>query len=476
MTFSQLLIILRARWVLMISIFLGVVGFALIVTLLMPKQYTASASVVIDVKSPDPIVGMVLPGMMAPGYIATQLDVLQSDRVTKGAIRALKLDDNPTLRAQWQSASGGEGSFESWLAELIQRGLEVRPSRESSAITVAYTAADPNFASAMANAYVRSYIETTLELRIEPAKQYSSLFGSQAKLARDRLEAAQSSLSAYQRDRGLIIASDERLDVETSRLNELSSQLVALQAFAAESASRKNTAGANSPEVLNNPVVAGLKADLSRQEARFKELNSRFGAAHPQVVELQASINELRSRIDSEVGRVTSSVGINNTVNQSREAQVRAALEQQRQKVLKLKEQRDEAAVLMRDVESAQRSYESITSRLNLSNVESQSNQTNVSVLKEAGPPSRPSSPRTVLNMILAILVGGMLAIAVALIAELRDRRLRTEFDVVDGLDVPLLGVMPDANSVATTQRLSLKRKLPLLANRGLPELTGPGA
>jgi polysaccharide biosynthesis transport protein len=476
MTFSQFLIILRARWVLMVSIFVGVVGLALVVSFLTPKQYTASASVVIDVKSPDPIMGMVLPGMIQPGYIATQLDILQSERVTRGAIRALKLDENPTLRDQWQKSSDGQGSYQVWLSELIQRGIDIKPSRESSAITIAYTAADPNFAAAMANAYVRSYIETTLELRVEPAKQYSALFGMQAKQARDRLEAAQSRLSAYQRDRGLIIANDERMDVETARLNELSSQLVALQAFAAESASRKSTAGANSPEVLNNPVVAGLKSDLSRQEAKFKELSSRFGAAHPQVQELQANISELRSRIDAEISRVTSSVGINNTVTQSREAQVRMALDQQRQKVLKLKEQRDEAAVLMRDVESAQRSFESITSRLNLSNVESQSNQTNVSVLKEAGAPSHPSAPRTVLNLITATLVGAMLAIASALIAELRDRRLRTEFDVVEGLEVPLLGVMPEGNTGAPKQSISLTRKIPMLAKRGLPELTGPGA
>jgi succinoglycan biosynthesis transport protein ExoP len=477
MTFSQFLIILRARWVLMVSIFLGVVLLVLAISLLLPKRYTASASVVIDVKSPDPMVGMVLPGMMQPGYIATQLDVLQSERVTLGAIRALRLEDNQALRQQWQETTNGVGSYGSWLADLLQRGIDIKPSRESSVINISYSAADPNFAAALANAYVRSYIETTLELRVEPAKQYSTLFGSQAKLARDRLEAAQGRLSAYQKERGLIIATDERLDVETARLGELSSQLVALQAFAVESASRKSTAGANSQEVLNNPVVAGLKSDLSRQEARLKELSARYGPAFPQVQELQANITELRTRIDAEVGRVTSSFGINNTVNQSRESQLRAALEQQRQKLLKLKEQRDEAAVLLRDVESAQRAYETITSRFNQASVESQSNQTNVSVLKEASAPSQPSAPRTFLNMILAVLVGSMLALASALMAELRDRRMRSEFDVVEGLELPLLGVMPDAKTGPAKSLLSFARKTPqLAANRGLPELTGPGA
>lgn len=476
MTFSQFLIILRARWVLMVGVFVSVVAIAFVASIMTTKQYTATAAVVIDVKSPDPLVGMVLPGMIQPGYIATQLDIIQSERVAKGAIKSLRLDENAALREQWRDVTDGVGNFDSWLAELLQRGVEIKPSRESSAITISYTAADPNFAAALANAYVRSYIDTTLELRVEPAKQYSALFGAQAKLARDRLETAQSRLSAYQKERGLIIATDERLDVETARLNELSSQLVALQAYAVESASRKSTAGANSQEVLNNPVVAGLKSDLSRQEARLKELNSRYGPAYPQVQELQANINELKTRIDSEVSRVTSSFGINNTVNQSREAQVRVALEQQRQKLLKLKEQRDEAAVLLRDVESAQRAFETITSRFNQASVESQSNQTNVSVLKEAAAPSQPSSPRTVLNVIVSVLVGGMLALALALIAELRDRRLRSEFDVVEGLEVPLLGVLPKSGVTSSKSLSSLMKKTPLLPNRGLPELTGPSA
>lgn len=475
MTFSQFLIILRARWSLMAIIFSTIVALTLAYSFFKTKTYTATAQVVIDVKSPDPMVGMVLPGMMTPGYIATQLDVLTSERVARRVIKILRLDESDVLRQQWREQADGVGSFDAWLADLLQKGLEVKPARESSALQVAYAGNDPTFAAALANAFVRAYIETTLELRVEPARQYSNLFGAQAKAARDRLEVAQNRLSTYQKDRGMIIASDERLDVENARLAELSSQLVTIQAYAAESSSRKVNAGANSPEVMNNMVVAGIKSDLSRQEARLKELNSRYGAAHPQVQELQANINELRAKMDNEISRVSSSVSISNKVNQSRESQVRAELESQRQKLLKLKEQRDEAAVLQRDVESAQRAYEAITARLNQSSIESQSTQTNVSVLKEASPPAQPSSPRIFLNTLLAVLAGGTLAIVSALILELRDRRLRTEFDVIEGLDVPMLGVLPEANP-SVKRLLGFKRKLPLLPNRGLAELTGPGA
>jgi polysaccharide biosynthesis transport protein len=477
MSFSQFLTILRARWVLVCAIFFGIVGLTLLVSLILPKKYAASAAVVIDVKSPDPIAGMVLPGMMAPGYIATQLDVLQSERVIRRAMSKLGIQQSQELRDDWQAATQGQGDFESWMANLILTGVEIKPSRESSVINVAYVARDPRFSAAMVNAIVDSYIETVLELRVEPAKQYSALFAGQAKAARDRLEAAQAALSAYQQEKGLL-ASDERMDVETARLNDLSSQLVALQAASADSSSRANNTSSNSAEVLNSQVVATLKAELSRQEARSKELSARFGNEHPQVLEQRASMEELRARIEAEIIRVKSSVGINNIVNQARESQIRKALEQQRQKLFRLKEQRDGASVLLRDVESAQRAYETIMARQNQSTVESQSTQTNVSVLKRAYPPSTPSSPKTLLNLIMAILVGGMAAIGTALLVEIRHRKIRTEEDVTEGLELPLLGVMPESSLKLKDETMAagLVKKSALLTQRPVQRLGAPGA
>lgn len=470
---SQLLIIFKARWRIMLAVFLAVVLTVLAGILLMPKKYTASASVLVDVKSPDPIAGMVFPAMLAPGYMATQMDLIQSERVARGAVRALRLTENTAMREQWQETTKGVGSFEAWLAGLLQAGLEVRPSRESSVIAFSYEAVDPNFAAAIANAFVQSYINTTLELRIEPARQYGALFETQAKLARDRLEAAQNRLSAYQQEKG-IIATDERLDVESARLNELSSQLVSVQTMSAEASSRKAKSNSSSQEVLNNPVVSSLKAEMSRQEARLKELNSRLGSAHPQVIEAQASIGELRERIAAEASRVNTSMAINSAVSQQRESQIREALEQQREKVLKMKEQRDEASVLLRDVESAQRTYENINARLSQVAIEGQSTQTNVSIIKQAMPPTQPSSPRIMVNMVLAVLAGGMLAVIVGLLLEIRDRRLRTDFDVTELLELPVLGSIPSRNKPEPRALPWRKKTVTDTESRTLPELTAP--
>lgn len=445
MTFSQFITILKARWVAALSMLLLTVATTLVASLLLPRQYTANAAVVLDVKSPDPILGVILGGGMMPGYMATQVDIVNSDRVARRVVRELKLTDNAQLRQDWMDDTQGRGNFEAWVAALLQKQVDVKPSRESNVINIGYKAPDPRFAAALANTYAKAYIDTSIELRVDPAKQYNTFFDARAKELRTALEQAQAKLSDYQRERGILV-SDERLDIETQRLNELNSQLVALQALSAESTSRSaqaRTSADQLQDVINNPVIAGLRADQSRQEARLQELSARLGDAHPQVQELKANIGSLKQRIDTETRRVSSSVGINNTINKSREAEIRGSLEAQRGKVAKMKEQRDEAAVLIKDVEAAQRAFDAVAQRLTQSSLESQSSQTNISVLTPATEPAEHSSPKILLNTLLAIFLGTLLAVGFALLRELMDRRVRSLEDLTEVLGVPVLGSLP---------------------------------
>ncbi len=469
MTFGQFLSILRARWLVASLLFVAVVVTVLVVNLLLPKQYKATASVLVDSK-PDPVT--VAYGGQSPGFMATQVDIIQSDRVAQRVVRNLKLNENPQVRKQWQDEAKGEGSIESWLGTVFQRNMDVQPSRESTVIYVSYKAPDPRFAAALANAFVQAYVDTSLELRVDPARQYSTFFETRSKEAREALEKAQSKLSSFQKDKG-IIANDERLDIENSRLNELSSQLTALQAMAAESGSRLTQAqgaqGDRMQEVLNNGLVLGLKSDLSRSEARLQELSTRYGDNHPQVQENKATVAELRSRLDAEIRKVTSGVGLTNTITRQRESDVRGSLEAQRAKVLRLKAVRDEGQVMMRDVENAQRSYDAVLQRYTQTSLESQTKQSNVNMLTEAVPPLTPATPRVVLNTLLATLAGALLAIGAAMLLEMRDRRVRNVADVVAALDLPVLVSLPKPGS-----RLVLGNKRSVMYQRLLAPLPQP--
>jgi len=445
MNFTQIFSILKARW-LVGALVLGATLLAtLVISLILPKQYLATASVVVDVK-PDPISAMAYGSMVSPGFIATQVDIIQSERVAQRVVRNLKLTENPQIREQWKEATGGQGSLDAWIADSFQKYMDVKPSRESNVLSISYRAPDARFAAGLANAFVQAYVETSLELRVDPAREYSNFFDMRAKEGREAVEKAQNKLSAFQSEKG-ITAADERLDIENTRLNELSSQLVALQALASESSSRLSQAQSGSAdkmqEVFNSPVVAGMKADVSRQEARLQEFNVKLGESHPQVVELKANLNELRDRLNLEVKRISGGVSVSYNINKQREAQVRSELAAQRAKVLQMKAVRDEGAVLVRDLENAQRAYDAITARRNQSSLESQTTQSSVNVLSQAVAPVLPASPKLVLNLVLSLFVGSMLALGTVMVMEMRDRRVRSQEDVSTLLGLPVIGVLP---------------------------------
>jgi succinoglycan biosynthesis transport protein ExoP len=466
MTFSQFLSILRARWWILVLVLGLTVATTVAVSLLLPKQYKAMASVVIDFK-PDPVSAVMYGGLASPAFMATQVDIITSDRVAQRVVRNLKLNENPQIRQQWQDDTEGKGTIEGWLAATFQKQMDVVPSRESSVITVSYKSQDPRFAAGLANAFVQAYIDTALELRTDPARLYSTFFENRSKEARDSLEKAQARLSTFQKENG-IIASDERLDVENSRLNELSSQLTALQAISAESASRQTQAqgaqGDRMAEVLNNGIVGQLKADINRGEARMQELTTRLGDNHPQVVESRASLAELRSRLEQETKKVTGGVAVSNTINRQRESDVRRSLEEQRGKVLKMKAVRDQGTVIMQDVGNAQRAYDAILQRFTQTSLEGQATQSNVNVLTQATPPVEHSSPLLLLNTLLSVFLGGLLAVGVVMLLEMRNRKVRSVDDAVAALGLPVIGVMPKPGAKFHGGRAAISMQQRLMA------------
>lgn len=457
MTFGQFLSVLRARWWVLVLILVLTVGTTVGVSMVLPKQYLAAASVVVDFK-PDPISAAVYGGMPSPAVMATQVDIINSERVARRVVTNSGLANNPDVRQQWLDA-GGEGTVEQFLIDGFKKSLDVQPSRESSVISIGFKAPDPRFAAGLANAFTQAYMQTSLELRVNPARQYAGFFDTKGKELREALEKAQAKHSAFQKANG-IFATDERLDIETARLNELSSQLVMMQALAAESRSRRaqaNLSADRMQEVLNNPLIGGLKADISRGEARLQELGARLGDAHPQVVEAKANLASLRARVETEIKRVTGSVGVTSNVNNQREADVRASLEAQRAKVLRMKAVRDEGLVLQRDVENAQRAYDAVQTRLTQTSLEGDTTQGNVHVLTQASPPVEHASPKLLLNTALAVFLGTLLAVGTALLLELMDRRVRSADDIVAALDLPVIGVLlaPGSKSMLGRKRIS---------------------
>ena len=330
----------------------------------------------------------------------------------------------------------------------MQKQLDVKPSRESNVISINYTGTDPEFAATVANAFAQAYIDVNLDLRVAPARQYASFFDEQTKSARDKLEKAQQALSDYQQKNG-ITSTDERLDFETAKLNETSSQLTGIQGQTTDSQSKRAAGKADTiAEVMQSPLINGLKADIARLEAKLNDSKGNLGANHPQIQRSESELATLRAQLDAETRKITSSIETSYQVSKQREAQLQGALAAQKARVLLLNKQRDELNVLRRDIESAQRAFEIVSQRASQTNIESQTNQTNIAVLNPAVAPPDPSKPRVLLNTLASIFLGGMLGVGLALVLELMNRKIRSTEDLVEALELPVLGTISSASGM----------------------------
>lgn len=437
----QFLLILKARKKLIILTLIISVAVVTLFSMLLPKAYTARASLVVNVQGGDPVTGEAMPNQLIPGYLATQVDIVGSHNVALKVVDDLKLAQQPGLQQQYKKEARGKIPIRDWLADSLVGNLNVHPSQESNVIYVAYKSDNPQTAARMANAFVSAYIQTNLDLKTQPARQTAAWYNAQLGELRKNLEKSQLKLSSYQQSKG-IVSLDNKLDIESTKLAELSSQLVAAQGQTYDSLSVQRNASNASAGVMNNPVVQSLKTELARSETNLSKLAEREGKNYPEYQRAAAETNTLREKLAKEISNTQQSMNSNLAVSRQREGDLRAAVAAQKAKVLALNAERDAAGVMAREVDSAQKAYDQALQRFTQTRLEGHAGQTEVSVLSNAVAPLFPSTPNVRLNVTLAVLVGILLGIGFALLKEMLDRRVRSEYDLVAFLGVPVLGVL----------------------------------
>jgi succinoglycan biosynthesis transport protein ExoP len=422
--------------------------------MLLPDRYRATASVVIDNRRMNHVLseGHVLPGapmvatQSAGTLVATQFNIVGSERVARQVVTDMNLTNDAEFRRKWLDKTNGEINAHSWIADRLLRNLVVtRASPESAVLHIIYTDENPEKAAAIANSFANAYLTVMLGLSVSPTRLSARFFEDRVKSTRDHLNTARTALAAYERDNG-IVNSDERLDIETAQLNELTSALTAARSRRIDTRARRDQVAGNptsSPEVLQNSVVQGLTAEVARGEARLKELSHNLGPNHPVYRANEMQVAELRTKLSEASRRAALSASNVERAGAQSEGDLVTAMKAQRGRVLELKHIRNELTVLQRDVDSAQRTYDLALQRLSQSTQESESLQNDASLLTPASVPFESSYPRPYLTLPLAAIVGLLAGILVALVLEYRLPRIYGARDLAAAFGLPILADIP---------------------------------
>lgn len=441
MTMPQLLLILYHRRKIVIVLTLAVMGLAMAIALLMPKTYKAGATIMLNYKGVDTLTGNATPGQAGAAYlsthIATQMELLKSPALAQRVAAQLKLGARADVRKLYDLPDGAAltpRKAEAMLAGKLKVNVEVKPSRDTSVLNVTFSSRDAGLAAQVANAYVAAYQKFIVEIDSAPSQAADGYFKDKLVFAKEALQAAIDRKMQFQ-DEHAILNADGQMDVENIRLRELSTQLVTAQAQLMEANSRRsqvrNAIAAESPDVTANALIQNLKSELSKAEVKARALALRYARDHPVALAAAAEIRALKTELRQQIAVASNALANNANILQRRERELNKAVIEQKSRIVELNRSEALLSMLKKEVETAQRLYDAVSTRLAQTTLESSFDHSDVTLLTAAVKPTQAASPPLLAIFVLSAFFGLFVGVGTALACEFGKRRVRSERDLL---------------------------------------------
>ena len=458
----------KRRWT-VLSILLVTFTVSLIATLKQKPIYRAEALLEIEKENANiPTVQELFQlENVSDNYLETQYKVLQSETLARRVIDQLHLDqdaefnppkDNwlfPNAHAATRDAGAIDADTEQTVLRKFKDRLSVDPVRRSRLVQISFESQDPNVAADAVNALSTNYIQENLESRWQAAQKASEWLSKQLESFKAKLEKSEDDLQGYAQQNGLVFLQTEKGDTENivnERLRELQDELTKAQAerYAKESIYRLTEGGDYSalPGVVDNKLMQDLTTRLSELEREKAALTAIFTSDYPKVKEVQSQVDEVQKRLDAERQRAEQGIVDDYMAAVRREDLVREAFEQQQSQANLVAGRAVQYNILKREVDTNKQLYEGLLQRLKEAGVSAGMNASNIRVVDEAVPPTRPVRPRPFLNLSLAVLLGLACGTGVAFLQEHLDNTLKNSDDIERVLRVPALALIPSRESL----------------------------
>ena len=230
--------------------------------LLPPKQYTAETSLIVEMRI-DPALGALAPALAAPSYMATQVEILKSERVASRAVKMLGVERSAAAVAQWREATEGEDPARAlFRRRAAARALGRARPRQQHHQPQLHRARTRSSRRRRRTPSRRPTMDVSVELRVAPARQSATFLDEQSKALRANLEEAQARMSKFQQNKGIVVTRRAARPGERALQHAASSQL----AIGAGRAGRDRRRGSATPAAETSPDILQSGADAVAEE------------------------------------------------------------------------------------------------------------------------------------------------------------------------------------------------------------------
>ena len=457
----DILAILRRQWKVMALTVLVVAGATAAYCEFATPWYTATATVLIDSRSPQLLNGQQIeqdPDALNSAkydYYQTQFTLLVSPTLSARVIDQLGLAHDPRFVPPGPPSTplppGADPTV--LLVQQYLRLLTVLPVRGTRLVTVSFTSRDPQLATQVANTHVSLFLRRGVERVDQSMEQIRTFLQTKLRDLQDRLQGAETKLIKYQSAHKLLPV-DLTQGVANERFTDLSRRLTASEADKItldaqyELILRHDYDGL--PAVLASPLIQKLREDMNKLEVDYALMAKKFRPTYPPLAQLAGQLETARALLRHETEKVVAGVEANHLAAAQTVRDLRRTLSAERRVLLEHKDTEGELLRLTRDVETTRALHDNVLARVKELDVAGGADSSNMSVAEAAVAPVWPSSPATKLALLLGLATGLVLGTGIAFLRDSWQRTVRDVQDVrlVTGLET--LAIIPDFKAVSS--------------------------
>lgn len=459
---SGLVLFLRRRWKLIVSTAIIVAILTALVLLQTTPRYSAVASVAVQTQRTQVVdIKDVMSGLSPDqATMETQASILRSSRLTGMMIDKLHLDQEAEFNPQVAKSARGFSLFDpaGWfeaptprgaalspaqqaasqarVIERVTRALDIRPAAKSYVLSITATASRPQLAVQMADTLADLYITDGIAAKYEATRKASNYLQQRVDELRAQTVATDHAAEGYRAQAGLI-GSEQGSTVAGQQLSEINTQLVTARAERAakeaqlQQIQRLRQGGGDggieaSAAILDSALIQRLREQESEVVRKLGELRATYGERHPKIINAEAELRDLRSKIGDEVSKVAASTANELAIARARENTLAGSLARVESQVsagngasVKLRE-------LQRESDANRSIYEVFLNRLKETNQQAELQQADARIVSTAELPLSPSFPKTGPTLAAALLLGLLGGVVLAYALERLDNTVRS--------------------------------------------------
>lgn len=459
-TLHDIWMAVKRRRGLIISVTLGAMTLALLISFKIPPVYEASTDV--RIKQSKGLADSLLANLPASSSfdsnkLLTYATIAQSRPVMEGVIK------------KTQSGQETVPTYEAML-----RRITVVPINKTEIMQIKVRAASPGEAQLIANTLVNTFKDRLTELVRAEQIGVREFIGERLQESKSELDRAEALLEKYKREQKMAAPTEQTRAVveKLSAIDKLSAENKVAMAMAQGrlSTAERQLVSQQPGFIADSPLIQQLKGKLAELEVQLVTKSQTRTEQHPEVIALRAGIDDTRKMLNAEITRVVNAEAPSaNPIHQrllesklQAEADISAASSQQgaiqrimsdgERDLTKLPAKEQGLLKLTRDATVAQEIYVMLAKRYEEARIAEVMQSTDLQLISAAALPDSPIGPNKTRNALLGGLLGMFASSAFILQQEYANRIIRNAQDAKTYLGRPVLASIPDFETVAVIE------------------------